>query len=114
MAPGDPTVQDLEDTRSSRSPLYPASVTVDQESMFSGLYERKLLKGVGHCPRQESPLETLDGFFLFLAPNRSDSLVTRTVFIRESIVRGHENDRPPADGLSRMRSLQRPKAVLFP
>jgi pimeloyl-ACP methyl ester carboxylesterase len=41
--------------------LYPASVSEGQDTLFTGYYERRVLKDVGHCPPQENPAEFSKG-----------------------------------------------------
>jgi pimeloyl-ACP methyl ester carboxylesterase len=74
-APGDPALQNYEDRLAGKpeisvptmvlhgdsDPLYPASVSEGQESLFTGFYERRILKGVGHCPPKEGPDSFLKG-----------------------------------------------------
>jgi len=47
--------------------LYPASVSEGQESLFTGYYERRVLKGVGHCPPADGPEEFFKGINDLLA-----------------------------------------------
>lgn len=74
-APFDPALQEYEDRlaklptisvpslvlQGDADPLYPPSTTEGQESFFTSHYERRMLKGVGHCPPQESPAEIVNG-----------------------------------------------------
>jgi pimeloyl-ACP methyl ester carboxylesterase len=74
-APVDPGLQNYEDRLASKpeisvptmvlhgdsDPLYPASVSEGQESLFTSFYERRILKGIGHCPPKEGPDSFLKG-----------------------------------------------------
>jgi pimeloyl-ACP methyl ester carboxylesterase len=74
-APLDPALQKYEDQlarlpkitvptivlQGDSDPLYPLSVTAGQASFYSSYYERRPLRGVGHCPPKEAPTETIRG-----------------------------------------------------
>lgn len=80
-APGDPALEELE-ARLAEQPVIAVPTLVIQgkgdrvlppsrselkSSQFTGVYERVLLPGVGHCPPQESPREFARGLEKLLA-----------------------------------------------
>jgi pimeloyl-ACP methyl ester carboxylesterase len=72
-APGDPALQKYEDqlaklpkitvptvvTPGDGDPLFPLSATDGQEAFYTSHYERRPIRGVGHCPPKEAPAETV-------------------------------------------------------
>jgi len=70
-APGDPALEELEVQLAKRPPIScptivlhgeddrvnPPSTSQGQEDYFTSDYERRVLRGVGHCPPSESPNE---------------------------------------------------------
>lgn len=72
-APGDPALQKYEDQLSKlpkitvptivlqgdSDPLYPLSTTDGQERFYASHYERRPVRGIGHCPPKEAPEETI-------------------------------------------------------
>jgi pimeloyl-ACP methyl ester carboxylesterase len=42
-------------------PLYPLSATDGQEGFYTLHYQRRPVKGIGHCPPKEAPTETIRG-----------------------------------------------------
>ena len=72
---GDPSLESLEHALVVKPPisaptmvlhgdsdsLYPVSASLGQEHLFLGPYERRILKGIGHCPPMESPDEFSQG-----------------------------------------------------
>lgn len=74
-APGDPALQKYEGRlaklpkisvptvvlQGDSDPLYPLSATDGQEGLYTSHYERRPVKGIGHCPPKEAPTETIRG-----------------------------------------------------
>jgi pimeloyl-ACP methyl ester carboxylesterase len=84
-APGDPALERFERALADKPKisvptivlqgdsdgLYPASVSEGQESLFTGYYERRVLKDVGHCPPRDGPQEFVKGINDLLAVVRT-------------------------------------------